>query len=135
MKKIKLFKIFALGSALSAVAGYLTGLMTAPKSGQELREELKQTNAKNLSDLQRDLNNLNQELDSVIKKADLKKTELTEKAGQELQGLVEKTQAAEAKVQEIVEAVRSGDANDEDLKRALKNSKSALEHLKDYLDK
>ena len=37
----KTFKKFALGALFAAAIGYIAGILTAPKSGKETREDLK----------------------------------------------------------------------------------------------
>ena len=131
----KTLKIFAIGSSLAALAGFLAGLLSAPKSGKEIRTDIKAASDRSRLDAEAELKQLNNDLGRVIKEATQKKDAFTGKAEDELKNLVDKGEVTNAKVREIISAIHEGDAQDQDLKRAIKSARSALEHLKDYLSK
>jgi gas vesicle protein len=58
-KKRSNMKRLAMGSALAATAGYLAGVLTAPKSGKETRSDLKGVADKSWAEAEKDLTNLN----------------------------------------------------------------------------
>lgn len=134
-KKSPNVRAFALGSVLAAGAGFLAGLLSAPKSGKEIRGDIKQAGDTARSDAEKELKSLNVELNKALKEAKSKSQEVGHKTKKEVDNLVNKADETNLKVREILSAVHEGDASDQDLKRAVKNAKSALEHLKDYLNK
>ena len=134
-KKNNDVKAFALGGVLAAVAGFIAGLLSAPKSGKEIRGDIKEAGENSRWQAEKELKSLNSDLNKSIKDAKVKSTKLSKKAKAEIEVLVDKGEETNSKVREILSALHEGDAEDQDLKRAIKNAKSSLEHLKDYLNK
>lgn len=134
-KQHKTIKRVAVGSTLAAAAGYLAGLLTAPKSGKQTREDIRQAAERGRAEAEKDLKRLHTELDYVIKQAKTRGDELGTKASQELSELVEKAMDTKEKAREMLSALHEGDAEDQDLKRAIDNANRALDHLRDYLKK
>jgi gas vesicle protein len=133
--KKKTVRVFAVGSSVAAAAGFLAGVLTAPKSGKEIRGDIKKASDRSRQEAEGELKQLNSDLNKVIKQAGNKKTAISGRAEGELKNLVDKGEGANAKVREILSAIHEGDAQDQDLKRAIKSANNALEHLKDYLSK
>lgn len=131
----KTFGLFAFLGLIAAAFGFLAGILSAPKSGKEIRQDIKQAGADTEREAEKELKDLNVQLNKVIKEAKGKGADLGKKAGGELNKLVDKGEDTNAKVREIISAIHEGDAEDQDLKRAITNAKNALENLKDYLDK
>lgn len=131
----RLVKGIAIGGAVAAVAGYVAGVLTAPKSGKETRGDIKDAADRTRVEAEKELKQLHTELDKVIKDAKVKGDKLGQKAKVELDDLVEKAKDTKEKAREVISAIHEGDAEDQDLKRAVKNANNALEHLKDYLKK
>lgn len=133
--KSSTFKSVAIGSAIAATAGYLAGLLTAPKSGKATRTDIKAAADRTKAEAEKELKRLHTELDKVIKEAKVKSDKLSGKAQKELAVLIEKAKDTKEKAREVLSAVHEGDAEDQDLKRAIQNANSALDHLRDYLKK
>lgn len=128
-------KRIAIGSTVAAAAGYVAGVLTAPKSGKQTRDDIKVAAERGRSEAEKDLKRLHTELDKVIKEAKAGSTKLGAKAQLELGELTEKAKDTKEKVREVISAVHEGEADDKDLKRAIKNATAALDHLRDYLKK
>jgi gas vesicle protein len=128
-------KKIAVGSGIAAVAGYVAGVLTAPKSGKQTRKDIKVAAEKNRLEAENELKRLHSELNRIIKEADKKKGTLSAKAKTELKARLDKANDNKEKAREVLSAIHDGDAADHDLKRAVKDAKSSLEHLKDYLKK
>lgn len=128
-------KKMAIGSAVAAAAGYVAGVLTAPKSGKETRQDIKEAADKGWTQAEKELKKLHTDLDKVIK--DSKKTgdKVSAKTKKELDTLVEKAQDTKEKARQVLSAVHEGDAEDKDLKQAIKEANEAIEHLRDYLKK
>lgn len=128
-------KKFAIGAGIAGAAGYLAGLLTAPQSGKETRQDIKETAYKGLSEAEKDLKKLHTELDKIMSEARTKGDKLSGKAQKEVSDLVEKAKDTKEKAREMLSAIHEGNAEDKDLHRAIKDANAAITHLKDYLKK
>lgn len=128
-------KKVAIGGAIAAVAGFLAGILTAPKSGKETRQDLRDTADKGKTEAEKELQKLHAELDKTIEQAKANKTKLGKAAQEEFNELVDKAKDSKEKATEVLGAVREGAANDQDLDRAVKAANRSLKHLKKYLKK
>lgn len=128
-------KRVAIGSSIAAVAGYIAGVLTAPKSGRETRDDIKDVTNKSVAAVERDLKRASAELDKAAKEAKLRSSKLGKKAQAELQDALDAAKDARDKAREVLSALHEGDADDKDLKKAVKDAKSAAGNLKKYLKK
>lgn len=133
--KRKNLKRLAVGTGVAAAAGYVAGLLTAPKSGRETRRDIKNAANQRMAQAEKELKKLHTELDKLIKEANAKRTKLSQKAQTELTKVVTKSQDTKEKVREVLSAIHEGDANDKDLQKAVKEARAAAKHLKSYLKK
>jgi len=131
----KAAKGFAMGAIVAGVAGYVAGVLTAPKSGKETRQDIKEGVSRTLAQAEAELKKLHTQLNSVIDEAKLRAGKLSDSAQEQLSALVEKAKEAKEKVRVMLSAIHEGDADDKDLQKAISEANSALEHLKDYLKK
>lgn len=131
---IKKSKALALGVAVAA-AGYVTGILTAPKSGKETRADIKNTANKAMVNAEKQLKKLHSELNDLIQKGDEATKKAKGKASKELQDALEKAKSAKQKSREILSALHDGDAKDPNLQKALKDVKKAKKNLVKYLKK
>lgn len=135
-RNTKKLKRIAIGSGVvAAAAGYVAGVLTAPKSGKETRGDIKAAAKKSRVEAEKEVKKLQTELEKVMKDAKVRGGKLSAKGQKELKELVEKAKNSKAKTREVISAVRAGDAEDQDLKRAIKNAHSSIDHLRDYLKK
>lgn len=125
----------AIGSVIAGLAGFLAGILTAPKSGRETRQDIKDSAGKGIDEAEKDVKKLQGEIDKVIKQAKANQTKLSKTAQKELNDLVEKAKDGKDKAGEVLGAVRAGEAEDRDLDRAVKAANRSLGHLKKYLKK
>ncbi|HET9098085.1 MAG TPA: YtxH domain-containing protein [Candidatus Saccharimonadales bacterium] len=128
-------KNIVIGSGVAALAGFLVGLLSAPKSGRQTREDIKVAADKGRREAEAELKSLHTDLNSAIKQAKDKGANASKKSSIEIKKRIEVAIETKEKVREILSAIHEGDADDQDLKRAVKNASSALEHLKDYIKK
>lgn len=128
-------KDVAIGALIAGAAGYITGILTAPKSGKETREDIKNAAIKAKKEAERKLKDVNTELNKLIEQA----AELAEKSKGKASEEFEKVRAqaveVRQKTREILSALHEGEADDEDLQSAVEQVKQATEHLKTYLEK
>ena len=128
-------KSLAIGSGVAAVAGYVAGVLTAPKSGKETRGDIKAAAKQSRVQAERELKQLHTELDKVIIQGKGRGAKLGARAQKELGVLLERAKNSKEKTREVISAIHEGDADDQDLKRAIKNAQSSIDHLRDYLKK
>lgn len=128
-------KKFAVGTVIAAAAGYVAGILTAPKSGKETRQDIKETAVKGKTEAEKQLKKLHTELNTVINKAKDEAATVKGKAREELDAVISKSFAVKEKAREVLSSVHEGSADDKDLKKAIEDANKSLEHLKKYLTK
>lgn len=128
---------WALGAIVAAAVGYVAGILTAPKSGKETREDLKHNAERVISETEKNMRQIHDELEVVIE--DTRELLMTKKgkAKVELDKAYALAKDKQEKVKELLHAVKDGNetTKDPELKKALKEAASALNHLKTYLAK
>jgi gas vesicle protein len=128
-------KRFAMGTVIAGIAGYLAGLLTAPQSGKETRQDIKDTAVRGMREAERQLKKLHTELNDVLAEATDRADKLSGKAKEELEVVLSTTKRAKETAREILSAVHEGRADDKELAKAIKDAQKAVTHLKDYLKK
>jgi len=123
----------AIGATAAGIAGYLAGILTAPKSGKETRKDLssKASDVKDVAEAQ--LAKLASELSDALKAAKAKSGSLSAKARDELNDAMVKAKDAQNKASQVLKAFKDGEADNAELNRAVKQSQQALNNLKRYL--
>lgn len=134
-KRQNTLKKIAIGSGLAAVAGFVAGVLTAPKSGKETRKDLKTMADKSLSEAEKDLKRAHTELTKIINDSKKKGGKTSKQAEKEFGKLLEKAKDTKEKARQVLSAVHEGDASDKDLKRAIQDANRAIDHLRDYIKK
>jgi gas vesicle protein len=132
-EKQDLVKKFAIGAALSAIVGYLAGILTAPKSGKETRQAIKNKAGETYVAAEKELKKLHTELSDVIDEVSDRITSF--RNSKEVTGALDKGRDAKQKAREVLSALHDGEAEDKDLQKAIKDATTAIEHLRDYLQK
>lgn len=128
-------KVVAGGALLGAAVGYLTGILTAPKSGKATREDIGKSASAVRKDAEKKLKKLHSELDEVIAEADKRTKQARSKANDDLKDASEKAKVAKEKAREMLSAVRNGEADDPNLQAVLEEVKQAKSNLAKYLKK
>jgi gas vesicle protein len=128
-------KKVAIGAALAGVAGYVAGILTAPKSGKETRTDIKNVSVQTKAEAEKQLKKLHTQLATILNDAKAEAEQLKGKARKDLDASIEKARVAREKAREILSALHEGDADDKDLKKAIQEAQVALTHLKSYLKK
>jgi gas vesicle protein len=133
-KKSSTGKIAA-GAALIGIAGYVAGVLTAPKSGKETRKELK-TAAKNTkTEAEKKLKAAHSELNVLLENGKKRAKDVSKTAKGELAEALQKAQVAKEKARDILSAFHEGDADDQDLQQAVQEVNNAIKHLKTFVKK
>jgi gas vesicle protein len=124
---------FAIGAAITAVAGYLVGVLTAPKSGKETRADIKDKAYETYGAAEKELKHLHTELSDVIDEVSEKISSLANR--KEVTAALDKGRDARQKAREVLSILHDGEADDKDLKKAITDATKAIEHLRDFLHK
>lgn len=134
-RKDNTVKRIAIGGTIAAVAGYVAGILTAPKSGKETRADIKNTTSESMAEAEKELKKLHTDLGKVIDEARINGDKFSAKAKNNLSDLVDNAKDTKEKVREVISAVHEGDAEDVDLKKAVKQANTALDNLRKFLKK
>lgn len=125
----------AVGTMLVAAAGYVAGLLTAPKSGRETRKDIKNAALKAKTDAERKLKTAHSELTNLLDQATEAAKTSKNKADAGLHTAIDRAKTIGTKTKMILTAVHEGEAEDHDLQIALDEVKEAIKHLKQYVAK
>ena len=126
-------KKLAIGAAISAVLGYIAGILTAPKSGKETRDDIKDKAHETYAAAEKELKKLHTELTDVIDEVSDRITSF--RSSKEVTVALDKGRDAKQKAREVLSALHDGEAEDKDLQKAITDATKAIEHLRDFLRK
>ncbi|OGL24364.1 hypothetical protein A3A68_01705 [Candidatus Saccharibacteria bacterium RIFCSPLOWO2_01_FULL_48_13] len=123
----------AIGAMLAGVVGYLTGLLTAPKSGKETRADI----ASKAGDVKEatlaEAKKAQGEIGELLDRAKSEVLALSGKAKEEFHEALARAKDAQAKLAAVMKAVKSGKAKDPDLDKAIRQATQARKNLAKYL--
>lgn len=128
-------KKLALGAVIAGAVGYVAGILTAPKSGKETRQDIKETASRVIAEAEKRLKSLHTELASLLVQARAVAETLSGKAKVELEKAMVNGAATKEKARELLSAAHEGTAEDKDLEKAVKEATKAVEHLRTFLKK
>jgi gas vesicle protein len=128
-------KGIAIGAAIAAGVGYLAGILTAPKSGKETRQDIASAAIKAKSEAEKRLKQLYSELSDLINDGKKRAGTLKAAAKTDLEAVIGQALAAKEKVREVLSAIHEGESDDKDLDSAVKDVTKALDDLKTFLAK
>ena len=128
-------KKFAIGAIIAAGVGYVTGILTAPKSGKETREDVKNAAINAKREAEKKLKSLHSEIIVQLERAKRVTVQLQSSSKKELESMVESARRAKEKDRDMLTALHDGVVEDKDLKSAIDEVNQAVTHLRAYLDK
>lgn len=123
----------AIGTMIGGVTGYLAGILTAPKSGKETREDIADKAVDIKDDAADELEKLEDELSDLIGKTKSKTVALSAQAREEFNEAVIKAKDAQNKASNVLRAIKNGEAEDPELNKAVKQAKQAKKNLGKFL--
>ncbi len=126
---------FVLGTAIAAAAGYIAGILTAPKSGKETREDIKNKAVETYSAAEKELKKLHTQLGDALVVANEKASELKKTGGKKFEEAVASGSKAKEKAREMLSSLHDGEAQDKDLQSAITEATKAIKNLGTYLKK
>ena len=124
-----------MGAALAVAAGYVAGVLTAPKSGKETRKDIKDKAVETYAAAEKELKKLHTELGDALAEANIRLQSLKEKEGARLAELMGKSKQAKEKAREVLTGIHEGEFEDKDLQKAFKEATKAVDDLRNYLKK
>lgn len=125
----------AVATVIAAGAGYVAGVLTAPKSGKETRKDIHDKTVETREELTKKLDSVSSDLNDVIEKGKTRVKSLETSAKAEMEKAVNVAVVAKDKAKDMLSAVRQGDVEDKDLKNAVKDVHNAVDNLKKYIQK
>jgi gas vesicle protein len=125
-------KKMAISAVVAGVAGYLGGILTAPKSGKETRKDIVENAEGFKEDAEDQLKKANDELKVLLKDAKTKSVALSAQAREEFNEAVLRAKDAQNKASTTLKAVKNGAADDPDLNKAVKQARLAVKNLSKY---
>lgn len=123
----------AIGAIIAGAAGYLAGILTAPKSGKETREDITNKAGDIKEGSLEQLRTVQAELDVLLKSAKDKSVALNAKAREEFNEAVVKARDAKNKAGAVMKAVKAGGSDEPELDKALRQARQAYKNLSKYL--
>lgn len=126
---------FAVGALLAAGIGYVTGILTAPKTGKQTRKDLGKKATKAKTQGEKELKNLHSDLKGLVAQGEKQIGKAKTKANAEADKALAKAKKAKDKSKLLLSALHDGDVEDPDLKKVLDEAKQAKEDLKKFLKK
>jgi gas vesicle protein len=124
---------WALGALIAGVAGYVGGILTAPKSGKETREDIADKAEDIKNDTRVELENLQDDISDLLAKVKARAEALGSQAREELNEAILRAKDVQSKTTVVLKAVKSGEAEDPQLNVAIKQAKQAKKNLSQYL--
>lgn len=124
---------WAISALTAALAGYVIGILTAPKSGKETRRDLQAAAGRALAESEKALKHLYSDMDKLLDEGAAKAKLVGAEAKKELDKALKQVAQAKTKARAILSAVHEGEATNKDLDKAIKEAKAALNHLRRFL--
>lgn len=131
-KKVRNVAIF---TGLAAAAGYVAGILTAPKSGKETRQDIADAAVRAKQQAEKQLKHLHSELSELIVEVKKKTQNASEAVKKEVDKALKQATVAKETARNLLSSIHEGDGQDEDLQAAVKEAKRAIAHLKEYVGK
>lgn len=125
-------KKIAIGALIAGAAGYVAGILTAPKSGKETRQDVKDAAIKAKTEAEKKLKSLHAELNTLLGKAKRGADKFKHFADRDYEKAVAAAKSAREKAKEMLTAIHEGEAEDKDLDKAIRDATQAIEHLKKF---
>jgi gas vesicle protein len=119
------------GSTLTLLAaGYVIGVLTAPRTGKDSRRLFRRKADNSVSDLEKQLKQMFNQTQDLIKKINSNKS-----VGTKMKNSKDKLLKNQQKIKELLSYIHGNDALDEDLTSAIDDAKKGLKAFANYLNK
>jgi gas vesicle protein len=128
-------KKVALAGIVGVAVGLAIGILAAPKSGKETRQDIKDATGKFKDELFKRYGDVQTSLSETIEEAMGRISDFKGSAQESLESLIDQAKNAEYKAKDVYRAVRHGEADDKHLDKAIDQANKAKENLSKYLNK
>lgn len=125
----------AVGALIAGAAGYVAGILTAPKSGKETRQDIKDKAGDVMQQLVEELKKAQAELNKMLHMAKEKSVAISGSAKEGFNEAVIRAKDARNKSATVLKAVKAGKSDERELNLAVKNLNLAMKNLGKYLKK
>lgn len=119
------------GGVIGVVVGAVTGILFAPKSGKETRQDIKDKAAKANKEAEKKLKELHAELKVKTDEANVLVNKAKGKASEEAADLAKRAEFTKEKISELISAVRNFEAEDSEVEKALNEGKKLVKKITD----
>lgn len=117
------------------IAGFVAGVLLAPKSGKETRQDIADRAKRVAEKAQANLHAVQEELGDKLHQAEEQAKKLGKKISAEAKQSLEMAKKTQKQTLSVLQAIKQGQSKDEDLDIAIKNAQAALDSLKKYFQK
>lgn len=124
-----------LGVLVGIGVGYVSGILTAQKPGKETREDIANFAKKTRDQIQDKVHAKHEDLVIAVRQAEDKLKSIKASSREGLRKAIDAAKKAKEQTKTVIAAMHRGTADDEDLQQAIDEANSALNHLKEYLNK
>lgn len=128
-------KFLAVGAIVAAGAGYVAGILTAPKSGKETRQDIATGVSSARAKADKQLKKLHGDLGELIKKGDAQTKNAKNKVSKEYTEALEQAKIARGKARLLLSAIHDGEVDDPHLQAVIEEVKLAKQNLARFLKK
>jgi gas vesicle protein len=128
-------RAIAIGALLAAGIGYVTGILTAPKSGKETRKDIKDAADKTIVEAEKNLKTAHTELNNLLGSAREHATTAKGRAKEEIHSATSIAEQAKEKIRIALSSIHEGESTDKELNKAISDAEKSIEHLKNFLKK
>lgn len=123
----------AITALIAAGAGYIGGLLSAPRSGKQTRKKISKSASKVKTDGEKQLKKLHSDINGMIEDGEKQVTKARTKANKELKEALQSAKEARQKARILLTALHEGDADDPNLKAVLNDVSAAKNHLAKFI--
>lgn len=125
----------AIGALVAGAAGYVAGILTAPKSGKDTRQDIVEKTDEVKDQTVAELKVAQAELNKMLNAVKSKSLALNASAREEFNETVIRAKDARNKSAHVLKAIKAGESDDRQLNMAIKNLNQAKKNLGRYLKK
>ncbi|CAN5171564.1 hypothetical protein BH09PAT3_BH09PAT3_0750 [soil metagenome] len=130
-----IIKKIAVGTAIAGAAGYVAGILSAPKEGKKTRKQFKKSADRSIAEVEKQLKELHTELGDMVKDAKGNGDKLSDTTQKKFGSALESAHTAKDKLRQVLSSIHEGEASDKDLRGALEDARRSLDHLKKFIKK
>lgn len=123
-----------IAAVVGLAAGYALGILTAPKSGKETREDIKEMSTKAYKAAEARLKDTYEDLGEAIDRASKQAKKLGDKGREQLDELVAVAKNAQARVMKLAASARNEEGSQEVFEDAVKEARDAKNELQEFMD-